>query len=393
MKGDFKTLANRKNSGSKKWIFMERENSKIDDHTVPLTVADMEFLMARELVDSLKSFIEENTLGYMLPQDSYFEALMTWMERRNSYKIEKDWIIPTPGVKPGFTASLRALAKEGDGVIINLPSYGPMVEAIEDSKLKLVNIPLINKDMHYEFDFEGFEKACKDPKNKIFLFCSPHNPTGRVFTYDELKRISDICLKNDIIIISDEIWSDFIRPGFKYIPIASISKETEDITITCHSASKTFNIAGLACANLIIKNKDLREKVRCELHHMRADVVNGLGLLATETAYRKCEYWLDELIEVLEENRKIGEEFFKKHDLPVTRAEGTYLLWVDFSKLGMDNEKLKEFLQGEGSFYASDGLSFGKEGNCYRRINMALPSRDFKVQLDMLEKALMRIKN
>src|SRR5699024_4673935 len=163
---------------------------------------------------------------------------------------------------------------------------------------------------HYEFDFKGFEKACKDPNNKVFLFCSPHNPTGRVWKKSELSKIGEICLANGITIVSDEIWSDFIMPDYVHIPIASLSKEIEKITITCTSASKSFNIAGLSVANLIVSNEMLRKKVRKELQYMRTDVVNGLGLIATEIAYNECEAWLDELIKVLEKNRKIGEEFF-----------------------------------------------------------------------------------
>lgn len=385
---DFKTLANRKNIGSRKWDLMAESGGKITEKTVPLTIADMDFLMARPIVNGLKSFIEENVLGYFWPKDSYYESIINWMDRRKNYKIKKEWIIPNPSVKAGFTASIRALTKKGEGVIINQPTYGPMIHSIEDSDLKLVNVPLINKNMHYEFDFKGFEKACKDPNNKVFLFCSPHNPTGRVWKKSELSKIGEICLANDITIVSDEIWSDFIMPDYVHIPIASLSKEIEEITITCTSASKSFNIAGLSVANLIVSNEMLRKKVIKELQYMRTDSVNGLGLIATEIAYNECETWFDELIKVLEKNRKIGEEFFEKNNLPVSKAEGTYLLWVDFSSLDMEDEEINDFLEKQAGFYSTRGLFFGKEGKCYRRVNIALPSRDFKVQLDMLEKAL-----
>lgn len=285
MNYDFKTLANRKNKGSRKWDLMELQGGKITENTVPLTVADMDFLMARPIVDGLKNFIEENALGYFWPTNSYYESIISWYERRNSYKIKKDWIIPIPGVKPGFTAAIRAFSKKDEGVIIFTPTYGPMMDAVLENERKLVSVSLKNINSHFEIDFDKFERECKNPNNKILLLCSPHNPTGRVWNKDELRKISEIALSNNIKIVSDEIWSDFVRKGYKHRPISSISKQVEDISIILSSPSKSFNMAALSVANLIVSNKNMKEEIIKQLHLMKTDSVNGIGLFAAEIAY------------------------------------------------------------------------------------------------------------
>lgn len=391
MKYDFKTAPSRKGQGAAKWDQMYGWNPNVEDDVVPLSVADMELKTAPEIIEGLKKALDETVLGYTRAYPKYIQAVIDWMKKRHDYEVEEEWIVQTPGVVNAFTAAVRAITREGDGIILNRPIYYPMGIAIENSGLTETNIPLLNDNGKYTIDYEALENACSDPKNKGLLFCSPHNPTGRVWTKEELKKVGDICVKHDVKIISDEIWSDLILPGYKHTVLASISKEIEDITITCTAASKTFNIAGMATSNIFIANEELREKFIKELELMRSTSVNALGFKATELAYTKGEQWLAGLIEVLEENRKICTAFFEDRGLTVTRPEGTYLFWVDCKPLGMDVDELEEFMHMEAQFFTDEGYVFGEEGNLYERINLAAPTEVLKIQLDKLDKALKKI--
>lgn len=393
MKYNFETAPSRKGQGSAKWEQMYGWNPNVGDDVVPLSVADMELRNPPEIVEGLKKYLDEVILGYSRAYPEYTQAVINWMKNRHNYEVNEEWIVQTPGVVNAFTAAIRAVTEEGDGVIINRPIYYPMGIAIENSNLTEVNVPLLNDNGRYTIDYEGLEKACSDSKNKVLLFCSPHNPTGRVWTKEELKKVGDICVKHDVKIISDEIWNDLILPGYEHTVLANISKEIEDITITCTAASKTFNIAGMGTSNIFVSNEELREKFIKELELMRSTSVNALGFKATELAYTECDQWLEQLIEVLEENRKICTEFFEARGLTVTRPEGTYLFWVDCEPLGMDVDELEEFMHMEAQFFTDEGYVFGEEGNLYERINLAVPTEVLKTQLNKLDKALGKLGN
>lgn len=313
------------------------------------------------------------------------------MKNRHNFKIEEDWIVVTPGVVSAFTAAIRALTEEGDGVIITRPVYYPMGIAIENSNLTEVNVPLLNDNGRYTIDYEGLEKACSDPRNKVLLFCSPHNPTGRVWTREELEKVGEICVKHDVKIVADEIWNDLILPGYEHTILASISDEIRDITITCTAASKTFNIAGLYTSNIIIPNEEMRNKFKRQIELMGCICISALGYKGTEIAYTKCEKWLEQLIGLLDENRKVCIEFFEDRGFTVTRPEGTYILWINFETLGMDVEELEEFMHNDAQFFTNQGYIFGEEGNLYERINLAAPTEVIKIQLDNLDKALKKL--
>lgn len=388
MKYDFETAPNRKGQGSSKWLQMYSWNENVDDNVVPLSVADMELKNPPEIIEGLKDYLDEAVLGYTIAYPEYIEAVTNWMKKRHNFEIEEDWIVVTPGVVSAFTAAIRALTEEGDGVIITRPVYYPMGIAIENSNLTEVNVPLLNDNGRYTIDYEGLEKACSDPKNKVLLFCSPHNPTGRVWTKEELKKVGDICVKHDVKIVIDEIWNDLIMAGYEHTVLASISEEIRDITITCTAASKTFNIAGLYTSNIIIPNEDMRNMFKKQIELMGCKSVNALGYKATEIAYTKCEQWLEQLIELLDENRKVCTKFFEDRGFTVSRTEGTYLLWVNFESLGMNVDELEEFMHNDAQFFTDEGYVFGEEGRLYERINLAVPTEVLKVQLGNLDRAL-----
>ncbi len=391
MKYDFTTLPDKKNQGSAKWAIMYELNPDVADDVVPLSVADMELKNPPEITEGLKRYLDEVVLGYSRPYSGFINAVIDWQKNKHGYDVKPEWFVNVPGVVNAFTGAIRAFTEKGDGVIIFRPIYYPMGNAIKNSELTEVNVPLLNDDGVYTIDFDAFEEAAADPKNKVLLFSSPHNPTGRVWTEDELRKIGEICLKNDVIIVSDEIWNDLIMPGYKHTVFASLSPEIENITVTMIAPSKTFNIAGLATSICFVSNEVLKEKLINELSLMGSLTINTLGFKGSEIAYTKCESWLEELLKLLETNRAIGEEFFNSRGLKCTRTEGTYLLWVNFASLGFDVKELEEFLQKEAQFFTNEGYVFGEEGNLYERINIALPTEKLKVQLDKLDKALKKI--
>ncbi|RVU55711.1 MalY/PatB family protein [Anaerosphaera multitolerans] len=391
---DFETLVSRKKQGSEKWDQMYEWNPNVSEDVVPLSVADMEFKNAPEIIEGLKEYLDEVILGYAGPYPEYHEAVISWMKRRHNYDIEKDWIVTTPGVVNAFYAAVNAFTKEDDGVIIFRPVYYPFTNAIYANNRKLVNCPLIKTDGYYTIDFDKFEELARDPKNKLLIFCNPHNPVGRVWTRDELEKVGNICLENDIVLVSDEIWNDLIMPGYKHIMMGSISEEIENITITCTAPSKTFNLAGLATSNIIVKNEEMRSVYLEALAAMRSRMVNILGYKACELAYTKSEKWLDELIPVIDRNQRMVKDFFdERHpEIKAYLSEGTYLQWVDFSGLGLSNEELEEFMHMEAQFFTDEGYIFGEEGNGYERINLAAPTWVIKRELERLDKALVKLK-
>lgn len=386
MKYDFETLLSRKNQGSYKWEQMYGWNPNVGEDVVPLSVADMEIKTAPEIIEGLKDFLDNAILGYTGPYASFIQAVKTWCETHYGYTFEKEWLINTPGVVNAFYGAVNAFTEEEDSVIIFRPVYYPFSMAIEENKRNLVNCPLIEKDRYYSIDFEKFEELSKDPKVKLLIFCNPHNPVGRVWTKEELTKVAEICIKNNIIIVSDEIHCDLIMPGNKFTSMMTIKNGIEDRLITCFAPSKTFNLAGLATSNIIVPNKELREKYFKTLSIMKNTQVNILGYKACEIAYNQCDEWLKELLQVLDNNQKIVKNFFEEN-FPKIKApliEGTYLMWVNFKALGLSNEELEKFMHMEAEFFTDEGYIFGDEGNGYERINLAAPTH-------VIEKALARL--
>lgn len=395
MRYDFKTLNPRSGRGSYKWDMMKEENPNVSKETVPLSVADMEFQTSPEIKKGLQDYIETAILGYTGPYKEFYDSVISWFDRRHDYKIEKEWIVNTPGVVNALFAAVNAWTDEDDGVIVFKPVYPPFVEAIEVNNRRFIDCPLVETDGYWEIDFKLFEELAKEKSNKLLMFCSPQNPVGRVWTKDELRRIGKICLENNIKIISDEIWSDIIMPGYEHTVLSTVSKEIEDITAICTAPSKTFNIAGLEISNIIIKNDKMREKYKIELDKMRSSSVNILGYKACEIAYNESEEWLNELLKVINKNQNIVNKFFneKYENIKSPLIEGTYVQWVDFRSLGMSYMELQEFMYQEAEFFTNQGWTFGKEGEGFIRINLAVPTNILKGELEKLEKALEKYKN
>lgn len=395
MKYDFETVIDRYNLGSVKWKRMYNDDlfSRNVMDTIPMSMADMEFLICPKISNGISKFVSNSVLGYTSCYSAYDLAVVNWMKKKHNWKIKSNWIVRAPSVVTGFTAALRGLLNEGDSVAINTPIYYPMLTAIKNSNLKEVNIKLINNNNDYKFDFKKFEYEIKNSKIKALLFCSPHNPTGKVWNIQDLKKIGEMCVENNILIICDEIWNDIIMPGYKHTVLANISEEISNLTITCTSPSKTFNIAGLKVSNIIVSDDNKRKRIINELKNMTANSVNILGYKACEIAYNESEDWLNELISVIDKNRKICETFFDSVSLSFSKSGGTYTFWVDLSSLALSNNQLENFLKKEAGIYPELGYKFGERNNQYIRLNIAMPTKLLIKQLNRFKKSLKAIKH
>ena len=394
-KYDFETILNRKGQGSYKWEQMYEVLPELEDDIVPFSVADMELKIAPEITEGMKKYIDEAVLGYSGTYPKYYEAVINWMERRHGFKVEKDWILCTPGVVSAIYVAIKAFAKENEGVITFTPVYYPFYSAITSNKRKLVDCGLVeskneNGEIKYSIDFEKFEEFAKDKNNKILLLCSPHNPLGIVWNREDLEKIGKIAVENDLTVISDEIHFDIVMAGHKHTVFQTLSEELAEITITCTAPTKSFNLAGAGISNIIIKNEKLRKKFKAEMEKMAMHVFATLSYKACELAYTKSEEWLDEFLLLIDKNQKLVNKFFEERfvDLKAPLIQGTYLQWLDFRALGLKNKELAEFMNKKARIFFSEGYTFGKAGGGFERVNLAVPTKYLEKMLERLYEVL-----
>lgn len=390
MKYDFETKVDRKGQGSLKWEDMYSKKPDVSPEVVPFSVADMEFLHPPQLIDGLCKHIKETILGYTGPTDEFKDSVVNWMKNRHNFDIEKEWIVNTAGVVPAFFNAIKEFTEEGDGVIITSPVYYPFYNAIKLQNRNIVDCPLVNNDGYYTMDFDLFEEIAKKEENKVFLFCSPHNPVGRVWKREELERLAEIIIENDILLLSDEIHADLIMPGYEHIVSQTISEELAERTITLTAPSKSFNVAGMGLSNIIIKNEDLRKRFIEGLNSIAGMPFTAVGYKACEIVYNECEDWLDECISVVDTNQKLVKKFFEENYPKITAplVEGTYLQWIDFRALGLTPEELEDMMINEAELFLNEGYIFGENGEGFERINLAAPTHIIQEALDRLDKVL-----
>ena len=328
--------------------------------------------------------------GYSEGKDDYFQAAAGWYEKHFGWKVEKEWLIKTPGVVFALAMAVKAYTKEGDAVLLQQPVYYPFSEVITDNHRKLINSPLQQIDGHYEINFEEFEQKIVEENVKLFLMCSPHNPVGRVWKEWELRKIGDICLKHNVLVVSDEIHSDFTYGENIHHVFASLDEKYAAITTTCTAPSKTFNIAGLQISNIWISNPELRARFRAEVTAAGYSQVNLMGLVACQAAYETGEEWLKELKIYLEGNLDYVRTFLKENlpEIKLTEPEGTYLLWLDFKSLGMKEEQLKDLVENKAKLWLDSGAMFGPDGEGFERINIACPREILKQALTQLAESV-----
>ncbi|MDO5124182.1 MAG: MalY/PatB family protein [Eubacteriales bacterium] len=358
----------------------------LPENTIPMWIADMDFKSPPAVTDALIKAAQHGIYGYGDTDDEYDTLILDWYDRRNGWKIKKEQILKIPGVMFGVAAAIRAVTEPNDAVLICQPVYYPFAKIIPDNHRRTVISELVLKNGRYEIDFEDFENKIKQEKVKAFLLCSPHNPVGRVWSRTELAEIARICLKNGVYIISDEIHSDFIYPGYNHIPIASISNEIADRTITCLSPTKTFNLAGLQAANMVVPNKQLRIRIKKECVATGYSHLNIMATAATKAAYQQGEEWLEGLLQYLGQNVALLRTSFPE-DAPVyaLNLEGTYLAWLDCRKLKMSPSELDNLFLSKAGIWLHNGHTFGSGGDGFMRMNIACPN-------SVLEEAIERIK-
>ncbi|MDK2945645.1 MalY/PatB family protein [Geotoga petraea] len=382
----FENIVNRKNTNSVKWDLNETIFGKSD--VIPMWVADMDFKAPEEVLNALKEVVDHGVFGYPTRTDSYYNAIIRWFGIYHEWKIEKNWISFSPGVVPGLKIAINALTNPGDKILIQTPVYYPFYEVIKNNERKIVKNEMIYTDSGYIMDFEDLEDKFKDDKMKLFILCSPHNPVGRVWKKEELKKIADLAEKYGKIVISDEIHADLVYKGFKHIPFQKISEYVKNNTITFTAPSKTFNIAGLETANAIIPNKELKELFEKTKTRYSSDLTNIFGIRGLEAAYNYGRDWLDELIWYLEENIDFIDEYFKSNipQIKFFKPEGTYLLWLDMRELG-DEETVKDILINKAGVGLEEGSIFGEGGKGFFRMNIATTRKIIEKALNNMNEA------
>ncbi|MCL2389506.1 MAG: pyridoxal phosphate-dependent aminotransferase [Elusimicrobia bacterium] len=389
MKYNFDTVYDRTNTNSVKYDFAAEFGKP--EGLCPLWVADMDFKIAVEIEEAVIKCARHGIFGYSDVKNSYYDALSSWFFERFGYKTQSDWLVKTPGVVFALAAAIRAFTLEGDCVLIQKPVYHPFSSIITDNNRKLINNPLIYTNGAYTIDFEDFEQKIIKNNVKLFILCSPHNPVGRVWTRAELEKMGNICFKHNCIVVSDEIHCDFVYAPHKHHVFSALRPEFEDNAIICTSPSKTFNLAGLQAANTFIKNKTLREKFQKELAKTGYHQLSTMGLAACEAAYKHGADWLNQLKEYLSANINLVRDFSKRTGIKLIEPEGTYLLWLDFSSLGLDDKALQNLIEKKAKLWLSHGLIFGLEGKGFQRINIACPRSVLEAALNNLETAIKNI--
>ncbi|MDR2597647.1 MAG: pyridoxal phosphate-dependent aminotransferase [Treponema sp.] len=383
MKYNFDEIIDRSNSYSIKYEPSWR--GKPAD-VLPLWVADMDFASPPCVQEALISRARHGIFGYSEPDEAFFDVMRKWFEGRFNWKPERDWLAITPGVVNALHVAVRSLTEPGDGIVIQQPVYYPFESSIKQTERQLLINELVYSEGRYSINFDDFEEKAKQAK--MFILCNPHNPAGRVWKTDELVRMGEICLRYGVKVIADEIHEDFIFPGHKHIVFAALNQDFADITVTCTSPSKTFNLAGLQHANIFISDKELRNKFKEEYARSGLSQPGIMGLIACKAAYEGGSQWLEQLIEYLAGNMLLLKTYLSKNipKIKLVEPEGTYLVWLDCNELGLTAPKLDETLLYKGKLWLNSGVSFGKSGKGFVRMNAACPR-------SVLSNALERLNN
>ncbi|WP_017797453.1 MalY/PatB family protein [Oceanobacillus kimchii] len=369
----FEEVFDRKQTRSVKWDMVQEVFQSND--VLPMWVADMDFKAPEEVNQALIERAKHGIYGYTAIDSDVSSAVVNWLHRRHDWSIDPSWLSYSPGVVNSLHMAVQAFTEPGDNILIQTPVYTPFYNLIKELDREIVKNPLVYENQYYTIDFHDLEKKLADGV-KAFILCSPHNPVGRVWKKEELQKMAELCLQYDVMIFSDEIHADLVFPGQKHIPIATLSEEVADNTITCMAPSKTFNLAGLDASYVITSNKENRQKLDKAFHRQGFhNMLNTMGNTAMEAAYRHGDSWLDELVQVLEQHAHYVRKMFEAHapDLKVTHAEGTYLLWVDCSSLGLNKQELKKFMVEQARVGLNAGQDYGIEGDTFMRINIACP--------------------
>lgn len=381
---DFDKEVSRKNTQSSKW---DNVGARIGNpEALPMWVADTDFNCPKPVVDAIKARAEHAIYGYPYIAPDFLEATIRWIEKRHGWKIEKEWIVFSCGVVPVLNATIQAFTDPGDKVIIQKPVYHPFLHSVIDNDRIISNNRLIYKDGKYYIDFEDLERRAQCVNTKLMILCNPHNPVGRVFSEEELIKIAEICLENQIILVSDEIHSDLIYPKHKHVPVASLKQEYAMNTVTCYAPSKTFNIAGLRASGIVASNPILREGLARQFKKNRSVQQNIFAIPGYVAAYSKCDDYLKQLIAYLDRNVNYLRDFLKEKmpKIKLVEPEATYLMWLDCTGLGINGNDLANFIINDCRVAVNRGDSFGEEGKDFFRLNIGCTRKTLKTGLNQI---------
>lgn len=386
---NFDEVIERRETDSLKYDFAARRGKPED--VLPLWVADMDFQTSSLILDEIHKRVDHGIFGYTETREAYFETVAGWLEEHHNLQIKPNWLVKTPGVVFALAMAVKAYTNEKDAILIQQPVYYPFTEVIEDNNRTVVSNDLVLKeDGKYHIDFADFEKKILEHHIKLFLLCSPHNPVGRVWTKEELKRIAEICIKYNVIVVSDEIHEDFVFEGYVHTPFLNVDERLADICVTCTSPAKTFNLAGLQISNIIIPNSKLRSAFKQQINAAGYSQLNTIGIVACEAAYRYGGEWLEAVKKYLQGNLNFLRDYIS-HELPqikLLEPEGTYLIWLDFRGLGLCERELEDLIVNKARLWLDSGSIFGKAGAGFERINIATSRTVLKEALDRIRDAV-----
>ena len=383
----FDDIIDRHDTNSLKYDFHTERNKPTD--ALPLWVADMDFQSPKEVIDALQNAVSHGIFGYSNIKQDYFDAIHAWFLNRFGWNTQREWLVTTPGVVFALNLAVKAFTNPGDCILIQRPVYYPFHAVIEANQRKLINNPLHYENGVYTIDFKDLESKIIEHQVKLMIFCSPHNPVGRVWTKEELTKLGTLCMKHHVIIISDEIHADFVYPGHQHTILANVSKELADHTIICTAPSKTFNLAGFQVSNIFIANGSLRDRFKKEFELSGYSEPNCLGIVACKAAYTYGADWLEQLLVYLKGNADYVRDYLATHlpKVKMVELEGTYLVWLDFSAYGLTQEELEDRMLHQAKLWLDSGTMFGIEGTGFERINLASPRSVIEQAMKQLSEA------
>lgn len=379
---DFSKLTNRKETNSLKW--------DVEANELPMWVADMDFETAPEIVEALQKRLDHKIFGYNIVPDEYFESIQNWWSSRHEFKIEKEWMMFCTGVVPAISSIVRKMTTVGENVLIQAPVYNIFYNSILNNGRHVLSSDLIYYGNEYSIDFKDLEEKLSMPQTTMMILCNPHNPIGKIWSREVLKRIGDLCAKHNVLVVSDEIHCDIVAPNREYIPFASVSQTNLMNSITCIAPTKTFNLAGLQTACIVVPNHVLRHKVNRGINTDEVAEPNSFAITATIAAFTKGENWLNELRKYIENNKETTIKFIKEQlpELHVIPSEATYLLWIDCSQVCDNSVELVQAIRKTTGLYLSDGLEYGENGKCFVRMNVACPLERLNDGLERLKRGI-----
>jgi cystathionine beta-lyase len=400
MSQPFDVRIDRAGTNSLKWEFVQREDDPLRwDHTdrflgpeavLPMWVADMDFRCPEPVVEALVERAQHGIYGYTVPGDGFYGSVVNWMARRHGWDIAPEWICLTPGVVAALNMLVRTFVSQGERVLIQPPVYYPFYSAVEHHGAEVVRSPLVYEGGRYRMDFEDLAEKLRDPKVRMAILCSPHNPVGRVWSKEELSRFGELCLANNVLVVSDEIHGDLVYEGHKFTPFATIDRDLAQHSVICTAPSKTFNMAGLHTSCIVVPNEDQRARFRRALEASGLMLPGSFGVVALQAAYDHGEEWLEQVLHYLKGNLEYLEAYVSEQipEIDVIRPEGTYLVWLDCRRLGLDKSALKQLIVEGARVYLDEGVIFGPEGEGFERINIACPRSLLGEALDRIRQAI-----